>query len=102
MKPDNVFAGEHVALSRTAVGIAPCGLKLQPEHFGIEGLIGFKLARGEGDVVDSFDAKADFRNHSCAAPAVRVSSLTRPYKSAAQIVNDFPPEKKTNFVSKTE
>src|ERR1044071_4816790 len=97
MKPDDVFAGKHVALTQTAVGIAPRGLELQAEHIGVEGLIGLKPARGQGDVVDGFDAKANFRNHSRATPRIgccRSRELTKLERASSMI---FVTEEKKNF-----
>src|SRR5581483_1168638 len=99
VKADDVFTSEQITLARTAVGIAPRGFELEPERVGVKRLVGFERARGHRDVVDGFDAETDFRNHSCAAPAVRVSSLLRPYKSAARIVNGFGGESQKIFAA---
>ena len=60
MKPNNVFAGEHIGLPRTAVGIAPRGFVFQPEHVDVKVLIAIQIAHGNGDVIECLNPVFDF------------------------------------------
>src|SRR6266498_1357513 len=68
VQADDIVSGEHVGLTRTAIGIAPGGFVFQAQDIEVESFIRRQIAHWNGDVVDGFNTKTNFCDHDLNPP----------------------------------